>query len=207
MPARLGMPAALPRRPASPAVDFRRAGGVVRRVRRGGAAGGPDHRPPSTGLRREETRLQQGWTYEPSTCYETNSPDGPPAAVRVVGLAATPAPGSDADRAQAAAHCASPVAKDWRTNNCRGYGRHPEAAKDLAGATEILRCVRMTVIDSRLLSENTISAGTEKTVSCRREFPPIPPGGKERDFIDKCWPEQRDAGNICAFDGAVTRID
>ena len=42
-------------------------------------------------LRREEQRLQQGWTYEPPTFYETNSADGPPHAVRVVGIAASPA--------------------------------------------------------------------------------------------------------------------
>ena len=42
-------------------------------------------------LRREEQRLQQGWTYEPPTFYETNSADGLPHAVRVVGIAAGPA--------------------------------------------------------------------------------------------------------------------
>jgi hypothetical protein len=39
-------------------------------------------------LRCEERRLQQGWTYEPPTFYETNSAAGPPDAVRVVGIAA-----------------------------------------------------------------------------------------------------------------------
>ena len=38
-------------------------------------------------LQREEERLQQGWTYEPPTFYETNSSDGPETAVRVVGVA------------------------------------------------------------------------------------------------------------------------
>ncbi len=37
-------------------------------------------------LQREEHRLQQGWTYEPPTFYETNSADGPPHAERVVGI-------------------------------------------------------------------------------------------------------------------------
>jgi radical SAM superfamily enzyme YgiQ (UPF0313 family) len=41
-------------------------------------------------LRREERRLQEGWTYEPPTFYETNSADGPADAVRVVGIAASP---------------------------------------------------------------------------------------------------------------------
>jgi radical SAM superfamily enzyme YgiQ (UPF0313 family) len=39
-------------------------------------------------LRREEERLQSGQTYEPPTFYETNSPDGPETAVRVVGVSA-----------------------------------------------------------------------------------------------------------------------
>lgn len=39
-------------------------------------------------LQREEQRLQEGWMYEPPTFYETNSPDGPAAAVRVVGVTA-----------------------------------------------------------------------------------------------------------------------
>jgi radical SAM superfamily enzyme YgiQ (UPF0313 family) len=39
-------------------------------------------------LRREEQRLQDGWTYEPLTYYETNSADGPAAAVRVTGVLA-----------------------------------------------------------------------------------------------------------------------
>jgi radical SAM superfamily enzyme YgiQ (UPF0313 family) len=43
-------------------------------------------------LRREERRLQHGWTYEPPTFYETNSADGPATAVRVVGIATSAAP-------------------------------------------------------------------------------------------------------------------
>ena len=39
-------------------------------------------------LRREERRLQNGWTYEPPTFYETNSADGPETAAHVVGLTA-----------------------------------------------------------------------------------------------------------------------
>ncbi len=42
-------------------------------------------------LQREQQRLQQGWTYEPPTFYETNSADGPATAVRVVGVAASAA--------------------------------------------------------------------------------------------------------------------
>lgn len=42
-------------------------------------------------LRREEQRLQSGWTYEPSTYYETNSADGPESAVRVTGVMAVAA--------------------------------------------------------------------------------------------------------------------
>lgn len=38
-------------------------------------------------LQREEQRLQQGWTYEPPTFYETNSLNGPEDAQRVVGVA------------------------------------------------------------------------------------------------------------------------
>ena len=45
-------------------------------------------------LRREEQRLQNGWTYEPPTCYETNSADGPAGAVRVVGVTAHAPPNS-----------------------------------------------------------------------------------------------------------------
>jgi hypothetical protein len=37
-------------------------------------------------LKREERRLQNGWTYEPPTFYETNSNLGPQSAVRVVGV-------------------------------------------------------------------------------------------------------------------------
>jgi hypothetical protein len=43
-------------------------------------------------LRREEQRLQQGGTYEPPTFYETNSPDGPKGAERVVGVVIGAAP-------------------------------------------------------------------------------------------------------------------
>ncbi len=39
-------------------------------------------------LQREDQRLQQGWTYEPPTFYETNSADGPAGAVRVFGVEA-----------------------------------------------------------------------------------------------------------------------
>lgn len=39
----------------------------------------------------EQRRLQQGWTYEPPTFYETNSADGPEGARRVVGVTAGPA--------------------------------------------------------------------------------------------------------------------
>ncbi len=39
-------------------------------------------------LRSEEQRLRNGWTYEPPTFFETNSPDGPETAVRVAGIAA-----------------------------------------------------------------------------------------------------------------------
>ena len=37
-------------------------------------------------LCREEQRLQDGWTYEPPTFYETNAADGPEAATRVEGI-------------------------------------------------------------------------------------------------------------------------
>jgi len=37
-------------------------------------------------LKREERRLQNGWTYEPPTYYETNSDVGPQSAVRAVGV-------------------------------------------------------------------------------------------------------------------------
>jgi hypothetical protein len=40
-------------------------------------------------LCREERRLQNGWTYEPPTFFETNSADGPEAAARVGGVTAT----------------------------------------------------------------------------------------------------------------------
>ncbi|MEN6450984.1 MAG: cobalamin-dependent protein [Thermoguttaceae bacterium] len=40
-------------------------------------------------LRREEQRLESGWTYEPPTFYETNSPDGPASATLVAGVAPT----------------------------------------------------------------------------------------------------------------------
>jgi hypothetical protein len=43
-------------------------------------------------LCQEEHRLQESWTYEPPTFYETNSADGPEGAVRVVGVAASTAP-------------------------------------------------------------------------------------------------------------------
>ena len=43
-------------------------------------------------LRREEQRLQQGWTYEPPTFYDTNSAHGPATALRVVGVGAKIAP-------------------------------------------------------------------------------------------------------------------
>ena len=46
-------------------------------------------------LRREERRLKSGWTYEPPTFFETNSADGPPAAVRVVGVIASAAFGCE----------------------------------------------------------------------------------------------------------------
>jgi len=63
-------------------------------------------------LRCEEERLRQGWTYEPPTFYETNSADGPPDAVRVVGVAAGPAavasPTPGPEESQAACDC-SPV--------------------------------------------------------------------------------------------------
>jgi hypothetical protein len=63
-------------------------------------------------LRREERRLEQGWTYEPPTFYETNSADGPPGAVRVVGVAASPAavdrPMPEPQENEAACDC-SPV--------------------------------------------------------------------------------------------------
>jgi hypothetical protein len=42
-------------------------------------------------LESEEQRLQDGWTYEPPTFFETNSADGPPEAVRVTGIAASTA--------------------------------------------------------------------------------------------------------------------
>jgi hypothetical protein len=42
-------------------------------------------------LASEEQRLQDGWTYEPPTFFETNSADGPPEAVRVTGIAASTA--------------------------------------------------------------------------------------------------------------------
>lgn len=42
-------------------------------------------------LQREERRLQHGWTYEPPTFFETNSPDGPPGAVYVEGVAVSAA--------------------------------------------------------------------------------------------------------------------
>lgn len=38
-------------------------------------------------LQQEEERLRDGWTYEPPTFYETNSDDGPAAAVRVQSIA------------------------------------------------------------------------------------------------------------------------
>ena len=40
-------------------------------------------------LCREERRLQNGYTYEPPTFFETNSADGPEAATRVGGITAT----------------------------------------------------------------------------------------------------------------------
>ena len=40
-------------------------------------------------LCREERRLQNGWTYEPPTFFETNSADGPEEAARVDGIATT----------------------------------------------------------------------------------------------------------------------
>ncbi|MHB8970511.1 MAG: B12-binding domain-containing radical SAM protein [Pirellulaceae bacterium] len=42
-------------------------------------------------LRSEDRRLLSGWTYEPPTFFETNSDDGPPAAVRVTGITASAA--------------------------------------------------------------------------------------------------------------------
>ena len=46
-------------------------------------------------LQREEQRLQQGWTYEPPTFYETNSVYGPDEAERVVGVTADPMSSND----------------------------------------------------------------------------------------------------------------
>ena len=52
----------------------------------------PDRRPPPLPWPATRgARLQQGWTYEPPTFYETNSADGPPGAVRVAGISASPA--------------------------------------------------------------------------------------------------------------------
>jgi radical SAM superfamily enzyme YgiQ (UPF0313 family) len=48
----------------------------------------------SYALRSEERRLKSGWTYEPPTFFETNSANGPPAAVRVAGVVASAASGS-----------------------------------------------------------------------------------------------------------------
>ncbi len=42
----------------------------------------------SSELRAEELHLQDGWTYEPPTFFETNLDDGPETAVRVSGIAA-----------------------------------------------------------------------------------------------------------------------
>jgi radical SAM superfamily enzyme YgiQ (UPF0313 family) len=42
-------------------------------------------------LQREERRLQNGWTYEPPTYYETNSDIGPQSAMRVVGVTSSTA--------------------------------------------------------------------------------------------------------------------
>jgi hypothetical protein len=46
-------------------------------------------------LCREERRLQNGWTYEPPTFFETNSADGPKEATRVEGIAMTSAVSGD----------------------------------------------------------------------------------------------------------------
>ena len=46
-------------------------------------------------LRREEQRLQQGWTYETLMFYETNSAEGPEAAERVLGVTANSASSDD----------------------------------------------------------------------------------------------------------------
>ena len=48
-------------------------------------------------LRREERRLQNGWTYEPPTFYETNSADGPEGATRIASVAASAASGAEPD--------------------------------------------------------------------------------------------------------------
>jgi radical SAM superfamily enzyme YgiQ (UPF0313 family) len=67
-------------------------------------------------LRCEEERLQQGWTYEPPTFYETNSADGPPGAVRVAGVAASPPaadpPPLEPEENEAACDCADSAVVD-----------------------------------------------------------------------------------------------
>jgi hypothetical protein len=45
----------------------------------------------SYALQSEERRLKSGWTYEPPTFFETNSANGPPAALRVAGVIASTA--------------------------------------------------------------------------------------------------------------------
>ena len=46
-------------------------------------------------LRREERRLQNGWTYEPPTFYETNEADGPEPASRTASVTPRAASGAE----------------------------------------------------------------------------------------------------------------
>ena len=59
-------------------------------------------------LRAEEQRLQDGWTYEPPTFFETNSDDGPETAVRVSGIAACRPKANTHDSGQELASSISP---------------------------------------------------------------------------------------------------
>ncbi|MBU4272974.1 MAG: cobalamin-dependent protein [Planctomycetes bacterium] len=64
-------------------------------------------------LCREERRLQNGWTYEPPTFFETNSADGQEEATRVEGITPTIARQCTAGLPGRPIHLKSPVGTEW----------------------------------------------------------------------------------------------
>jgi hypothetical protein len=63
-------------------------------------------------LRAEEQRLQDGWTYEPPTFFETNADDGPATAVRVSGVIASPSKRLTHDTGREVVYSITPMSRE-----------------------------------------------------------------------------------------------